>query len=378
MRIFKNIFSLSKKTSESILYDEELVDLEKTELFSSKDKEDIINSIPRILDDRQKINKEINIDLEWKNIQNKISYPRKGNYLNKFTLIAAAFISIIFLSIEVFKSTSLNDTKIETEVVNAILTQEKGQQISIKEGTTYQLSNSISNGKRISYKPNLLKTNKTTYNYLETPRGGEFYIELTDGTKIWLNSETKIKYPTQFNKKQERKVELLYGEAYFEVSSNTEKTSFKVVSHIQEIKVLGTKFNVKAFKDDDDITTTLIEGKIQLKNSKEIRTLIPNQQAKILKNSEKFTVADSIDLYNVISWKEGLFRFKNTQLNDMTKVLSRWFNIEFQFQTENLKTIKFTGAINKKEKIQKILDIIKKTNKVNYDIKNDGNLVVFK
>ena len=160
-----------------------------------------------------------------------------------------------------------SDDTIIIGVDKATLTLEDGSNITLEKGQSYSINNIQSNGVEIVYKAlenNVVENSKIKYNYLTVPRGGQYFIKLEDDTKVWLNSESRLKYPTSFVKGQDRKVELLYGEAYFDVSPSTshQGASFKVLSGVQEIEVLGTEFNVKAYHDEDYIYTTLVEGKV--------------------------------------------------------------------------------------------------------------------
>src|SRR5690606_40703343 len=123
----------------------------------------------------------------------------------------------------------------------------------LEKGDSIQTHNAISNGEEIIYNNNTSR--QLVYNYLTIPRGGQFQLTLSDGTRVWLNSETQIKYPVSFTDGESRQVELVYGEAYFEVSHSTEHkgSDFIVYNQNQEVQVLGTEFNIKAYKDDSNI-----------------------------------------------------------------------------------------------------------------------------
>lgn len=267
------------------------------------------------------------------------------------------------------------ENNIEIGTDKATLTLENGQQIDLVKGKSF-VSNTIkSDGEKLIYSQNETAKgtdSKIDYNFLTIPRGGKFYIELADGTKVWLNSESKLKYPVSFIQGEPREVDLLYGEAYFEVSPSTEHqgSKFKVFSNIQEIEVLGTEFNVKAYQDEEIIYTTLIEGKVFLntKNFKEI--LKPNEQF-ILNKLNKDWVISEIDVSTEIAWKKGLFIFKKKSLKDIMKILSRWYDVTIVFEDKNLENIEFKGVLSKNQNIEEILNLIKNTNFINeYEINN--------
>ena len=263
----------------------------------------------------------------------------------------------------------------------ATLTLEDGSSVTLEKGQTYSIDNIQSNGVEIIYKEvdnNVVDNSKIKYNYLTVPRGGQFFINLEDGTKVWLNSESKLKYPISFVKGQDRKVELLYGEAYFDVSPSTnhDGASFKVFSGVQEVEVLGTEFNVKAYHDEDYIYTTLVEGKVVVDNAIKKELLKPSEQS-ILSKESKSMVITEVDVYTETSWKNGFFSFRKKSLKDIMIVLSRWYDVDILFLDKDLEEINFKGVLSKNQELKEILTIIKNTNYINaYDI--NGKTVLIK
>ncbi|HEX9826742.1 MAG TPA: FecR family protein, partial [Flavobacteriaceae bacterium] len=195
----------------------------------------------------------------------------------QFWRYAAAAILIIALASTYFLRDTIFNNQIQIEnttpiIVNnqiapgidkATLTLEDGTEMVLVKGASVQTKNATSNGEEIIYQQTTGNRQPAT-NTLTIPRGGQFFITLADGTKVWLNSETQIKYPVSFVKGQSRQVELVYGEAYFDVSPSTAHggSNFKVFNNNQEVEVLGTEFNIKAYKDEINIFTTLVEGKV--------------------------------------------------------------------------------------------------------------------
>lgn len=211
---------------------------------------------------------------------------------------------------------------------------------------------------------------KIVYNYLTIPRGGQFQLKLSDGTEVWLNSETQLKYPVTFIEGETRQVELVYGEAYFEVSPSTNHNGakFKVRTLMQEVEVLGTEFNIKAYKEETNIYTTLVEGKVVIVNGFDNQYLIPNQQSNLNLKNNTITIR-SVDAYSETSWKKGLFSFKSTPLKEIMKVLSRWYDVNVVFSNPEIENIKFNGVLSKNQTIKEILTTIKNTHFIkDYDI----------
>ena len=268
--------------------------------------------------------------------------------------------------------TPINAGNIEFGTNKATLTLEDGNEVVLEKGTTYQTQNANSNGDKIVYNVVENKQDTIAYNYLTIPRGGEFFIELSDGTKIWLNSESKLKYPITFVEGETRQVELIYGEAYFEVSPSTRHngSNFKVLNNAQEVEVLGTKFNVKANLDETHVYTTLVEGKVSINTATVKQVLTPNEQSKLDVVSHNINITE-VDVKGVIAWIKGDFVFQNEPLLEIMKVLSRWYNVDVEFQNKSLEEIKFVGELSKYQNLEDILLLIKNTKDINdYEIKN--------
>lgn len=273
------------------------------------------------------------------------------------------------------------DNNIPIGTDKASLTLEDGSIIELEKGKEYSQVNAKSDGEKIVYTASSIEKNKRVkekiaFNYLTIPRGGEFFVELADGTKVWLNSETQIKYPTKFVKGEIRKVELLYGEAYFEVSPSDlhNGDKFNVISEGQEIEVLGTQFNIKAYKDEDAIKTTLVEGKIALKTDNTNEILLPSQQS-IYDKTNKEVVFNNVDVYNEISWRHGEFNFNNKTLDEIMIVLSRWYDVEIEVQNKENQKFKYNGTLGKNQNIEIILLTLKNTNNLKYKITNDKIII---
>ena len=271
--------------------------------------------------------------------------------------------------------------KIEVGTDKAILTLENGDEVALEEGKNFKTEKVISNGKELIYGPqDQRKTvdQKQLYNYLTIPRGGQFFVKLSDGTEVWLNSETKLKYPVKFKEGTTRNVELLYGEAYFKVSPSTshQGAAFHVLTKSQEIDVLGTEFNVKAYNNDNVMSTTLVEGKIRIKKGAVGKILIPNQQARVNHESDEISI-EEIDVSQEISWVKGLFSFNEKPLEEIMTVLSRWYDIEVVFAKAKQKKFVFTGILERTETVEDILKLIKATSEdqIQYEI-NSKTIII--
>lgn len=295
-------------------------------------------------------------------------YRLKNNPKYKYTAAAAVIIGIITSSY-FFKDKKLNNAvenatiivnTIKTGTDKATLTLEDGSQIVLEKGGSFETKNANSNGEQIVYDKNEPKDDsKIIYNYLTIPRGGQFSLKLADGTQVWLNSESQLKYPVSFISGKIREVELIYGEAYFDVSPSSEHmgAKFKVINKGQEVEVLGTEFNIKAYKDETNIYTTLVEGKVTIYHDNIKQNLLPNEQSNFDTNANSLTIK-TVDVYNEISWKEGVFSFEEESLKDMMKVISRWYDVDIIFKNKSIKNEIFVGVLRKNQNIEEILTCI--------------------
>jgi transmembrane sensor len=226
--------------------------------------------------------------------------------------------------------------------------------LTLDDGETIELGSNTANNKLLISQA--LKSGKTTMNNLETPRGGEFKVTLEDGTEVWLNAETKLRYPENFDG-DERRVEVS-GEAYFKVAHDSQKP-FYVISGGQEVRVYGTEFNVHAYPDETNIFTTLVKGSIALKpvngNGGELM-LTPGHQA-VFSNTDESAHVHSVDTEIVTSWRSGTFVFENQNLEQIMKTLSRWYNFDYEFADKSLAGTIFMGSIPKYGKFSEVVNI---------------------
>lgn len=301
----------------------------------------------------------------------------------KLVAMAASLLLLISISLIINKT---NPLKIETPQVahkeiligsdKATLTLEDGSVVALEKGKSYTKGNASSNGEKLIYNSNG-KSAAIANNLLTIPRGGQFFVQLADSTKVWLNSESQLKYPVAFVDGQTRQVELVYGEAYFEVSPSTKHkgSRFKVKTQEQNVEVIGTEFNIKAYRNEPAIYTTLVEGVVAVSNAAKKQILTPSQQSKITEYNGNISVSE-VDVYNEISWRKGLFVFKGMPLKDIARVLSRWYDVDIVFADPALGNVKFNGVLNKNQKLEDILTTIKNINFINAYEKKDNKIII--
>ncbi|WP_316818010.1 FecR family protein [Pedobacter nyackensis] len=213
------------------------------------------------------------------------------------------------------------------------------------------------------------------YNILETPRGGQYRINLPDGTRVWLNAQSSLKFPQTFAGFNERRVELS-GEAYFEVSKDKSKP-FKVISvsssGIQdEIEVLGTHFNLSNYSDDKIAKTTLLEGSVRVTSASVSKILKPGQQS--ILSSNRFEVKN-VDVEEVVSWKNGFFIFENDNLEGILRKIARWYDVDISYDG-HLNHVEMIGAVSRSTSLAEVLDILEKTDKFKFKLKGRRILVM--
>lgn len=261
----------------------------------------------------------------------------------------------------------------------AILTLADGSKIVLDELKDGEISENVKlkDGQLIYNMSNVnTKSNLIAYHTIETPKGGQYQVYLPDGTKVWLNAASSLKYPERFTA-NERKV-VLTGEAYFEVAKVTRKSDspdgsmkripFFVETAHQRVEVLGTHFNVNAYGDEQTTKTTLVEGSVKVSNltNQESNLLSPGQQS--ILGSHSFLVKN-VDTDDETAWKEGLFRFNNTNLKSILYQLERWYDIKIDY--ENIPNKRYNGMVPRKSKLSEVINMLELTGNINFEI-NEG------
>jgi transmembrane sensor len=211
---------------------------------------------------------------------------------------------------------------------------------------------------------------KISYNKISTPKGGQYRVILPDGSKVWLNAGSSLRFPTVFSDK-ERLVELT-GEAYFEIAKRNTvspggkgqvRVPFKVQTNDVTIEVLGTHFNVMAYTREGSINTTLIEGSVKVSSASNSRLLKPGQQAKV--NGDIDVV--NADTEEVIAWKNGFFQFNGADVKTVMGQIERWYDVEVAYEG-GMPSRHFTGVISRNNNVSKVLDMLELTGGVKFEI----------
>jgi len=199
------------------------------------------------------------------------------------------------------------------------------------------------------------------YNKIETPFGGKYQINLPDGSKVWLNSASSLRFPALFSGNT-REVEL-YGEAFFDVAKNPNKP-FKVITKDQIVEVLGTQFNINSYSDEETFKTTLIEGSVKIIYKDKVVLLSPGQQFQPSMKSSKVIDADTEE---VTAWKNGYFLFKDEDIRSIMRKISRWYDVEVNY-ADNIPDVGFGGNISRSKDINEVLNVLQLTNAVHFKV----------
>ena len=247
-----------------------------------------------------------------------------------------------------------------------------------KSGVISRGENTVINneGKTLSYKSigNQAPMDSLRYNEVIVPKGGEYQLVLSDGTLVYLNSMTKIRFPERFSEKC-REVEVC-GEAFFEVAEN-KRVPFVVKTDAYEITVLGTKFNVTAYADEQVATTTLVEGAVSISGKciGEAKALRPNEQFVLDRVSGSVEIKN-VDVNYYTAWKDGMFRFRDVRLEEIMHVVERWYDMTVVYEDESVRDLHFGFNMSRLETIEPLLNIFELNGKIK--ITKEGKVLKIK
>lgn len=283
---------------------------------------------------------------------------------------------------QIVETTSSKVYDIAPGTNKAILTLDDGENIILDNANEGLLATGenvkiIKTGDdQLSYELSATKDlTKPAYNTLSTPRGGQYKLVLPDGSKVWLNAASSIRYPTSFESKV-RKVEIV-GEAYFEISHltqpNGKKVPFKVEANGIAVEVLGTHFNINAYNDEEKIKTTLLEGMVKIHKGQSESLLKPGQQANVSARSSNIQV-QNVNTGQAVAWKNGFFQFHQASLEEIMRQLTKWYDVEVKYDG-TVSTRKFSGEIPREATLLQVLEILELSN-VELDIK--GKEIIIK
>ena len=325
-------------------------------------------------------------------IHDKIELDSKGKKHRVIRLrriaIAASVIGLLLISVFLLNDkigkketakTGTDQQRFKNDVLpgsdKATLTLADGSTILLDEahnGTIAQQGNSkiIKLDGKLSYDPTNKNSREIVYNTISTPKGGQYQLELPDGSRVWLNATSSIHFPTSFTGTA-RRIEII-GEAYFEIAKNP-NMPFVVTVNNSEVQVLGTHFNINAYNDEDNVKTTLLEGSVRFVSNGNINILKPGQQAQLTKDGMA-KVVSNVDVDEVVAWKNGMFAFENAGIETIMRQLSRWYDVEIEYKgkTDDL----FIAEMRRNIKLSDALKALELTGKVKFDIQEKKIIVM--
>ncbi|TDE17271.1 FecR family protein [Dyadobacter psychrotolerans] len=352
--------------------------------------EDVLDKLDA--DAKQSLKDSIKEEIDKRIFQadNIQSIEAKGYAVNSYVRWLAAAMLIAVSSLGYFFYSRSNTKRVDSQEFaqkkerkivpgtnQALLTLENGEVIVLnnqKDGVVSQQSGvsvrKLKDGQLV-YEMKETLTENPVLNTVSTPKGGQYQLILADGSKVWLNAASSIKFPSAFGN-TERMVEIT-GEVYFEVAPDLLKP-FKVKSENQLIEVLGTRFNVNTYRDELSSKTTLIEGKVsisKLTGRGGSRIMKPGQQATVDKNSPDI-ILETVDTEQSVAWKNGYFKFDKADIQTVMRQICRWYDVEAEYRGK-LSTDLFAGEIKRDEDVNKVLRIFQLSN---IDVQIKGRKII--
>jgi ferric-dicitrate binding protein FerR (iron transport regulator) len=249
----------------------------------------------------------------------------------------------------------------------AVLTLADGRTINLDSAANGNIANQgsvqvrkLTNG-QIAYNISGTRDEKVLWNKINTPKGGQYQLTLPDGTKVWLNAASSLRFPTTFSG-NERRVDLT-GEGYFEVAHSADKPFYVSVGST-EVKVLGTQFNVMAYDDEEAKQITLLQGSVVVNEASQATKLMPGQQARV---AAGINVADNVDLEQVVAWKNGTFVFgESMSVEEAMRQIARWYDVDVVFRHKANGHI--GGSVPRNANISDVLKILELTGVVKFEV----------
>lgn len=378
----KNIYNDASLIKKSLL--EDLDERERRELEQLLDDEQL-QDVYKELSDLTYLKKQF---MEYENYSAKKGYAvfrarrgqtRRGRTIRWVAAVAAMWVLALGVTLWLTRNKDENaNTQLATS--NIISAGEKKARLTFADGSTVEVSEKNTHvlkekGVDIEYKDGeisyvaTVKPAGTVYNELEVPRGGECMIKLDDGTRVWVNAETKLKYPVTFV--GENREVILEGEAFFDVVED--EKPFIVKTSFGDVRVLGTAFGISAYSNEPESYTTLVRGKVSVgtKDAAPI-VILPGEQ--VITSKDGKMVKQEVDVEEFVGWKDGIYVFKEKSLGDIMTTLERWYNISVVFQDEDLKELPFTGNLKRYDNINVFFDALTRTGDLKYRV--EGNQVV--
>ena len=328
--------------------------------------------------------KNVEMSAAWKAVEHKRELGQR-RYFRRigWSVAAAVAVLVVFTWVMFLGGEKSPETVIAQSVIGrpgeskALLVLSSGTKVELNSqigDTIREEGRSILNERDYidySRQDNDSQVKEVVYNELIVPAGGEYRLVLSDGSVVYMNSESRLKYPVKFI--EDKRVVKLEGEAYFDVTHD-EQHPFIVHTEQLNVKVLGTGFNVMAYKGDARTEVTLVHGKVDVKSKNISEILTPSRQFVMNNDTREYEVR-SVNVNTYVDWKNGILNFDAMPLEELGEKVSRWYGVKFFFSKESLKYLKFSGAFKKYNNIDYILDLIEATTDVSFELKGDVVIV---
>lgn len=368
--ILKKRFHIISSKEENELKEWILEDNINAQLYESFQKKDFYNSFEKY--------HKIDTKIALKKYKERYSFKNRLS-IKRWSLSVAASILILFLG---YYDSTLSDDPVNINAgsAKALLILSSGEKIDLAKSPDFE---KVVNGNQIiknsehtlNYQGEEKEINVNRFNELIIPLGGEYKIELSDGTTVWMNSLSKLRFPVAFDH-TERKV-YLEGEAYFEVAKDEQRPFNVVINEKVTITVLGTSFNVRAYKEEESVETVLEEGSVLIDGNGNRTLLYPNQRASYNHLTSNITV-DVVNTRNFTSWKNGHFVFNEMSIEKIMNDLSRWYSFDVEYEDQTTKEIIFSGSLRKYDNLDKFLSAIELAGGVTFEITGNKIRVINK
>lgn len=324
-------------------------------------------------------------DDRWKRLRRETVAIRSRKIRSRVLRVAAAIIFPLMVGGMIWlmsdsrqgdSSTLLAHEEIKVGSSKAVVTLSNGEKVALFGDTTVRVNDGLAVMVNQKDTLNFMRNNEAvvadnSFTVIQIPRGGEYIVRLEDGTTVYLNSESELRIPVHFNSKE--RVVWLTGEAYFSVEHEKQR-SFTVRTERADISVLGTEFGVRAYADEADLLTTLVQGAVEVKSESRVHRIVPGEQAKVDEAGNIEVKEVNVDDY--IAWKLGRIVFVNARLEDIMRELQRWYDFKVSYSSPEQKELRFTMDILKYKEVSDIFDLMEKIKRITFVV--EGNHVTLK
>ena len=332
------------------------------------------------------VQEKIDLQKSWQRLDSSlVGRPRKGRWLFwRGGPVVAASVALLLMFVFPFTrqveqpGTLVSQVGITPGGVKAILQSEDGKMIDLTSSTSSRIVTSdglvlVNDSlKGLRFEQSKSENQPMKCHRLAVPVGGEYHFTLADGTRVWVNSASEVRFPNCFSGgKREIYVK---GEVYLEVARD-EKHPFVVHAGENEVRVLGTRFNLTAYPDEQKVITTLVEGSVEFRNNQSSIRLKPGEQS-VLDRETNNLEKQKVDVSIYTSWISGTYEYELMPLSDITRQLSRWYDVQFVYESTEFSNHPFTGVVKRDQSLEEVLSIIEKTTNIKFKI--SGRTIIIK